>query len=223
MLGFAHCGSQTGPTRCTIVRSRAWRWRAIQTESPDAMSGDKKPSAETIFAGVKPVEERHRIDQVRLEAWLESNIADYRGPLTLWQFKGGQSNPTYRLDTPGGSYVLRRKPFGKLLPSAHAVDREFRVISVLFAAGFPVAKPYALCLDQGVIGAAFYVMSMIDGRVFWNAALPELSIEDRRAIYDSEIATLARLHRYDAAALGLGDFGKPGNYFGRQIERWTKQ
>jgi aminoglycoside phosphotransferase (APT) family kinase protein len=187
------------------------------------MPGDKERAAENIFTGVQPVEERHRIDQARLEAWLQYNIADYSGPLTLWKFKGGQSNPTYRLDTPGRGYVLRRKPFGKLLPSAHAVDREFRVISALFAAGFPVAKPYALCLDEDVIGAAFYVMSLIEGRVFWSAALPELRIEERRAIYDSEIATLARLHRYDAIALGLGDYGKPGNYFGRQIERWTKQ
>ena len=143
--------------------------------------------AEEAFAGTKPVEERHRLDEVKLDAWLRENVEGYRGPLTLWQFKGGQSNPTYKIETAAGSYVLRRKPFGKLLPSAHAVDREFRVISALHKQGFPVARPYALCVDDSVIGSAFYVMSMVEGRVFWNATLPGRAPAERRAVYEAEI------------------------------------
>jgi len=175
------------------------------------------------FSGTKPVEERHRIDEANLANWMSSHVEGYAGPLTVSQFKGGQSNPTYRLDTPGRAYVMRRKPFGKLLPSAHAVDREFRVISALYKQGFPVAKPYALCMDDAVIGAAFYIMSMEEGRVFWNPTLPKLSREERWAVFKAKIETLARLHQYDPEAIGLGDFGKPGNYFARQVERWTKQ
>jgi aminoglycoside phosphotransferase (APT) family kinase protein len=124
------------------------------------------------FSGTKPVEERHRIDELSLDGWMRENVEGYQGPLTVLQFKGGQSNPTYRLDTPGRSYVMRRKPFGKLLPSAHAVDREFRVIAALSKQGFPVARAYALCTDDAVIGAAFYIMSMEEGRVFWDPTLP---------------------------------------------------
>src|SRR5246500_4802196 len=175
------------------------------------------------FSGTKPVEERHRIDEVSLDRWMGQNVEGYNGPLTMLQFKGGQSNPTYRLDTPGRSYVMRRKPFGKLLPSAHAVDREFRVIAALGRQGFPVAKAYALCVDDGVIGAAFYIMSMEEGRVFWDPTLPHQPPAARNAIYKDKIETLAKLHTYDPQAIGLGDFGKPGNYFARQVDRWTKQ
>jgi aminoglycoside phosphotransferase (APT) family kinase protein len=175
------------------------------------------------FSGTKPVEERHRIDEAGLERWMASHVEGYVGPLTVSQFKGGQSNPTYRLDTPARSYVMRRKPFGKLLPSAHAVDREFRVIDALYKQGFPVAKAYALCMDDAVIGAAFYIMSMEEGRVFWNPTLPKQSPAERHIIFTSKIETLARLHQYDPGAIGLGDYGKPGNYFARQVERWTKQ
>jgi aminoglycoside phosphotransferase (APT) family kinase protein len=175
------------------------------------------------FSGTKPVEERHRIDEARLGGWMAENIEGYQGPLTVLQFKGGQSNPTYRLDTPGRSYVMRRKPFGKLLPSAHAVDREFKVIAALSKQGFPVARAYALCTDDAVIGAAFYIMSMEEGRVFWDPTLPSQTPENRRKIFTSKIETLARLHLYDPQAIGLGDFGKPGNYFARQVDRWTKQ
>jgi aminoglycoside phosphotransferase (APT) family kinase protein len=175
------------------------------------------------FSGTKPVEERHRIDEARLDGWMAENVEDYQGPLTVLQFKGGQSNPTYRLDTPSRSYVMRRKPFGKLLPSAHAVDREFKVIAALGKQGFPVAKAYALCTDDGVIGSAFYIMSMEDGRIFWDPALPQLSKEERRPIFVDKIETLAKLHMYDPVKIGLGDFGKPGNYFARQVDRWTKQ
>lgn len=175
------------------------------------------------FSGTRPVEERHRVDEVRLDGWLRDNVEGYRGPLTILQFKGGQSNPTYRLDTPGRSYVMRRRPFGKLLPSAHAVDREFKVIAALGKQGFPVAKAYALCTDDAVIGSAFYIMSMEEGRVFWDPALPSQTPEARRAIFTSKIETLAKLHLFDPQAIGLGDFGKPGNYFARQVDRWTKQ
>jgi aminoglycoside phosphotransferase (APT) family kinase protein len=175
------------------------------------------------FSGTKPVEERHRIDEISLDRWMQTNVEGYQGPLTVLQFKGGQSNPTYRLDTPGRSYVMRRKPFGKLLPSAHAVDREFRVISALGKQGFPVAKAYALCTDDSVIGSAFYIMSMEEGRVFWDPTLPHAAAGDRRKIFTSKIETLAKLHMYDPAAIGLAEFGKPGNYFARQVDRWTKQ
>jgi aminoglycoside phosphotransferase (APT) family kinase protein len=175
------------------------------------------------FSGTKPVEERHRIDELSLDRWMREHVEGFQGPLTVLQFKGGQSNPTYRLDTPGRCYVMRRKPFGKLLPSAHAVDREFRVIAALGKQGFPVAKAYALCTDDTVIGAAFYIMSMEEGRVFWDPTLPSQTPEARRKIFVSKIETLAKLHQYDPQGIGLGDFGKPGNYFARQVDRWTKQ
>ena len=175
------------------------------------------------FSGTKEAGGILRIDGARLENYLSTQVKDFAGPLTIQQFKGGQSNPTYRLDTPDRSYVMRRKPFGKLLPSAHAVDREYRVIAALGRQGFPVAKAYALCTDDGVIGAAFYIMSMEEGRVFWDPTLPSQTPEARHAIFFSKIETLARLHQYDPQTIGLGDFGKPGNYFARQVDRWTKQ
>jgi len=175
------------------------------------------------FSGTRPVEERHRIDEANLGAWMGDHVEGYAGPLTVLQFKGGQSNPTYKLDTPGRSYVMRRKPFGKLLPSAHAVDREFRVISALSKQGFPVAKTYALCTDDAVIGSAFYIMSMEEGRVFWDPTLPTQTPEERRKIFESKIETLGILHNFDPDKIGLSDFGRPGNYFARQVDRWTKQ
>ncbi len=175
------------------------------------------------FSGVKPVEERNRLDEASLEAWLKQNVEGYAGPLTLNQFKGGQSNPTYQLVTPSRKYVLRKKPGGKLLPSAHAVDREYKVISALYPTGFPVARPYALCTDDSVIGAMFYVMEMVEGRILWDGALPDCTKQERRAIYENKISTLAKLHTTDIAQVGLSDFGKPGNYFARQIDRWSKQ
>ncbi len=180
-------------------------------------------STDDVFGGTKPVEERHRFDEARLAEWMKANVSGFAGPLTVSQFKGGQSNPSFRLDTPGHSYVMRRKPLGKLLPSAHAVDREFKVISALHPQGFPVAKPWALCVDNDVLGSFFYIMDNVEGRIFWNGTLPQASPEERRAIYEAEISTLARLHNYSPDAIGLSDFGKPGNYFSRQIDRWTKQ
>jgi aminoglycoside phosphotransferase (APT) family kinase protein len=175
------------------------------------------------FTGVKPVEERHKLDESALTAWLTENVEGFEGPLTLLQFKGGQSNPTYQLVTPAQKYVLRKKPGGKLLPSAHAVDREYCVISALHPTGFPVAKPFALCEDVSVVGAMFYVMEMVEGRIVWDGLIPDVSPEHRRAVYEHKIATLAKLHTTDYAAIGLSDYGKPGNYFARQIDRWSKQ
>lgn len=181
------------------------------------------PDPQEAFSGVKPVEERHKLDEASLTRWLESNVEGFQGPLTLNQFKGGQSNPTYQLVTPSKKYVLRKKPSGKLLPSAHAVDREYRVMSALYPTGFPVAKQYALCSDDSVIGAMFYVMDMVEGRILWDGSLPGMTPAERRATYENKIATLARLHNTDYQAIGLGDYGKPGNYFARQIDRWSKQ
>ncbi|MGY2736981.1 phosphotransferase family protein [Sphingomonas sp. UYP23] len=163
------------------------------------------------------------LDEASLSRWLEANAKGFTGPIAIAKFPGGQSNPTYRIDAGSGAYVLRRKPFGPLLPSAHAVDREYRLISALHPTGFPVPRPFALCDDPAVIGSIFYVMEMVEGRTFWNAALPEAAPAARRPIYEAMINTLAKLHAIDPAAIGLGDFGRPGNYFARQIDRWTKQ
>jgi aminoglycoside phosphotransferase (APT) family kinase protein len=178
---------------------------------------------QSAFSGTREVDPRHALDEATLDAWLAENVEGYQGPLTLRQFKGGQSNPTYELATPGKTYVLRRKPPGVLLPSAHAVDREFQVISALHAQGFPVARPYTLCTDDSVIGSMFYVMAKVEGRVFWDLKLPGLTPAERRAIYEAQTDTLAALHRFDPDAIGLSDYGKPGNYFARQVGRWTKQ
>jgi aminoglycoside phosphotransferase (APT) family kinase protein len=180
-------------------------------------------SRDSEFSGTKEVEERHRIDEASLDKWMRANVEGYAGPLTISQFKGGQSNPTYKLDTPGRSYVMRRKPFGKLLPSAHAVDREYKVITALHKQGFPAAKTYGLCTDDSVLGSAFYIMQMVEGRVFWDQTLPSVSRDERRPIFEQEILTLAQLHSYNPDEIGLGDYGRPGNYFSRQVDRWTKQ
>jgi aminoglycoside phosphotransferase (APT) family kinase protein len=166
------------------------------------------------FIGTKPVEERHRIDAVALGNFLGFKIEK------IEQFKGGQSNPTYKIND---QYVLRRKPPGKLLPSAHAVDREFKVISALHKVGFPVARPHVLCEDEKVIGTAFYVMEYVEGRVLWDPALPGMTREQRAAIWDEKNRVISELHKIDYRAVGLEDFGKPGNYIGRQVERWSKQ
>lgn len=180
-------------------------------------------SGAEVFAGVKPVEPRHRIDEGRLAKWMASHVKGFAGPLTVMQFRGGQSNPTYRLETPERAYVLRRKPFGTLLPSAHAVEREYRVIGALYAEDFPVPRPYALCEDAGVIGAAFYVMEAVEGVVHWDGALPGLDPHARHRRYAAMIGTLARLHAIDPDSAGLSDYGKAGNYFARQVDRWTRQ
>lgn len=173
--------------------------------------------------GTRGVRQAHRFDEHRLGDYLSSHVESFRGPLVVSEFKGGQSNPTYLLDAQSGRYVLRRKPPGKLLKSAHAVDREFRVISALYAADFPVPRPYVLCEDDEVIGTAFYVMEYVDGRIFWELDLPGIDPDERAAIYDNVNDTIARLHSIDFHVAGLNDFGVPGNYFERQISRWSKQ
>jgi aminoglycoside phosphotransferase (APT) family kinase protein len=175
------------------------------------------------FVGTMPVVDRLKFDAARLADWMRINVDGFRGPLEVEQFRGGQSNPTYRLTATSGRYVLRRKPPGKLLPSAHAVDREYRVITALGRTGFPVPRTHGLCLDEGVIGTAFYIMDYVAGRVFWDPTLPDLSRVERAAIYDAMNQVIARLHGIDYDAIGLGDFGKPGNYVMRQIDRWTRQ
>ena len=173
--------------------------------------------------GTREVREAHRLDEARLVDYLTSHVESFSGPVSVEEFRGGQSNPTYLLNAGSGRYVLRRKPPGKLLKSAHAVDREFRVISALYGAGFPVPRPYVLCEDDEVIGTSFYVMEFVEGRIFWSLDLPGLDPDERAAIYDDVNATMAQLHNSDYQALGLEDFGAPGNYFERQISRWTRQ
>ncbi len=184
---------------------------------------DTAPTAQETFSGTKAVDARHAFDAGALEAWMREHVEGFAGPLEVRQFKGGQSNPTYQLVTPGKKYVLRRKPPGKLLPSAHAVDREFKVISGLYPTGFPVARPFGLCTDDAVIGTWFYVMDMVEGRILWDGSMPDSTPAERSAVYAAKIATMAQLHNTDVANAGLSDFGKPGNYFGRQVDRWTKQ
>lgn len=175
------------------------------------------------FSGTKEVADALRIDAARLEIYLAPEVKGFAGPLTVQQFKGGQSNPTYLLETPARRYVLRRKPPGKLLPSAHAVEREYRVIRALHAQGFPVAEPLCLCEDDSVAGTAFYVMSFADGRVFWEPQMPGSNPTERAAVYDAMNSTIAKLHAFDPAAIGLGDFGRGENYVARQVDRWSKQ
>jgi aminoglycoside phosphotransferase (APT) family kinase protein len=178
---------------------------------------------QSAFSGTKDVAAALRIDSARLEDYLARRVSGFAGPLVVRQFKGGQSNPTYLLETPARRYVLRRKPPGKLLPSAHAVDREYRVIRALFAQNFPVAEPLLYCDDESVAGTAFYVMAFADGRVFWEPQMPGSSPVERAAVYDAMNATLARLHTFDPAAIGLADFGKGETYVARQVARWSKQ
>jgi aminoglycoside phosphotransferase (APT) family kinase protein len=178
---------------------------------------------EDRFTGTMAVREQHRFDPARLQRFMEAHVEGFSGKLEVEQFRGGQSCPTYKLTAGGKSYVLRRKPPGKLLPSAHAVEREYRVISALYDSPVPVAKAYALCEDEGVVGTAFYIMEWVDGRVFWEPTLPGLSRPQRGAVYDAMNEVLAELHKVDYAAAGLGEFGRSGNYCARQISRWSKQ
>jgi aminoglycoside phosphotransferase (APT) family kinase protein len=175
--------------------------------------------------GTRPIAEQHRFDTAALEAYLRQHLPDFQGPLTVEQFKGGQSNPTYKLSTPACSYVMRAKPgpAAKLLPSAHAIEREFTVMKALYGTEVPVARMHVLCEDESVIGRAFYIMEYVEGRVLWEQSLPSLEPAQRGAIYDEMNRVIAALHSVDFRARGLADFGKPGNYFERQIARWTKQ
>jgi len=165
----------------------------------------------------------YALDVAMLDAWMHDTVAGYAGPLTIEQFKGGQSNPTYKLVTPDKSYVLRKQPPGQLLKGAHAVDREAKVLNGLARAGFPVPQVRAVCTDPSVLGTIFYVMDMVEGRIFWDATMPDVPNDERTALFDAMNATIAQLHGIDYAAVDLSDFGRPGNYFERQIARWSKQ
>lgn len=183
----------------------------------------QKIDRQVAFTGTKDVAAPLRFDPAPLESYLSRHVKGFAGPLSVQQFKGGQSNPTYLLETPSRKYVLRRKPPGKLLPSAHAVDREFRVIQALWSQRFPVAEPVIYCADEAVTGTPFYVMGFADGRVFWNPEMPDSDKRERAAIYDAMGETLARLHSFDPAAIGLSDYGRGENYVARQVDRWSKQ
>jgi len=175
------------------------------------------------YQGTRPVAEAHRFDVAHLERYMRDNVEGFSGALAVEQFKGGQSNPTYRLSAGGKSYVMRRKPPGKLLPSAHAVDREYRVISALAGSEVPVPRTYCLCADEAVVGSMFYVMDCVEGRVLWDPQLPGMAPAERGAVFDEMNRVIAALHRVDYAAIGLADYGKPGNYFARQVDRWSRQ
>lgn len=178
---------------------------------------------EKEMVGTVAVPAKDQLDEVKLNGWMEANVEGFAGPMTITKFKGGQSNPTYRIDTPGQSYVLRRQPFGKLLPSAHAVDREYKAMAALYPTGFPVPRPYGLCEDPELLGSKFFVMSLADGRSLWDGTLPGCEPDERRAIYNAMIDTIADLHMQKPDEIGMGDFGKPTDYCARQIARWSKQ
>ena len=195
----------------------------VATESRPSVAPEPEDSSQ--FAGTMPVPPQHQLDEAVLARYLQVHLPGFRGPLKVELFKGGQSNPTYRLQADSGQYVLRAKPgpVARLLPSAHAIEREFRVLSALSATDVPVARVYCLCEDESVIGRAFYVMQMVQGRVLWEQSLPDMKRDERGEIYDEMNRVLARLHSIEPASVGLADFGKPGNYFARQIGRWTRQ
>lgn len=180
-------------------------------------------SSSGVLSQTTAVRPGHAIDSRQLEAYLATHLESFHGPLAIRQFEGGQSNPTYLLATPGGDYVLRKKPPGRLLPSAHQVDREYRVMTALRATGIPVPATRLFCADEAVIGTAFFIMDCVDGRVFRQPSLPGAPARDRAAMYDDMAGVLARLHGVDVAAVGLADYGKPGNYYARQIARWGRQ
>jgi aminoglycoside phosphotransferase (APT) family kinase protein len=177
------------------------------------------------FMGTMPVSERQKFDVGALQDYMRQHVDGFSGDIAVEQFKGGQSNPTFKITADGQRYVLRTKPgpAAKLLASAHAIDREFRVMDALNKSGFPAARQYALCTDESVIGRAFYIMEFVEGRVLWDQAMPGMSNAERAAHYDEMNRVIAQLHTIDYAAIGLADFGKPGNYIGRQIDRWSRQ
>ena len=174
-------------------------------------------------AGAGEVRADMTFDERALAHWLRDNVDGFAGPMTVLQFRGGQSIPTYQITTPTSSYVLRRKPFGVLLKGAHSIEREAQVQQALGGVGFCVPKIFAVCTDAAVVGTPFYVMERVEGRIFWDATFPEVSAEERPRYFDAMNQTLAALHSIEPDAVGLGDFGKSGNYFSRQISRWTSQ
>jgi aminoglycoside phosphotransferase (APT) family kinase protein len=195
----------------------------VTSPGPATAPAKPPPALDALYSGTGEIREPHRFDVARLEAYLVDRLPGFEAPLSVTQFKGGQSNPTYSLHSPGGNWVLRRKPPGKLLPSAHAVDREYRVIAALGSVDYTVPRADLMCEDESVIGTPFYLMEQVEGRVLWDPLLPELSPEERRAIYESLVDAMTALHLIDYEAIGLADFGRPGNYFNRQIKRWSKQ
>lgn len=180
-------------------------------------------TAQDANIGTTAVRASYRFNEARLATWMEANVEDFAGPMSVEQFKGGQSNPTYKLVTPGRSYVLRRKPPGELLKGAHAVEREARVITAIGVDGFPAPRVHGLCTDEDVIGSWFYVMDYVQGRIFWDATFSDLAREQRPQYFDAMNETIAHLHTIDYKAVGLADYGRPGQYFLRQIARWSKQ
>lgn len=201
--------------RTSVSAPRAWYGRPVMALTPPPQS--------------RPPSEAHRLDEAALATWLAANVPGCKGgTLTVTKFKGGQSNPTYWVGVEGAEggdveLVLRKKPPGKLLPSAHAVDREYRIMRALAGTDVPVPEALALCEDDAVVGAAFFVMRHVNGRIFWNPTLPELTNDDRRALYEEYVRVLVALHRVDYVKVGLGDYGKVGGYMPRQVERWSKQ
>jgi len=198
--------------------------------APSATDGDTSRQNATradfsAFEGTRPVAATQHLDTAALSAWLRAHVEDFEGPLSVEQFAGGQSNPTFKLVTPKRTYVMRAKPGpkSKLLPSAHAIEREYRVMDALAKSEVPVAKMLALCEDEAVIGRAFYVMQYVEGRVMWDPSLPGMSRDERAAIYDEMNRVIAALHNVRPEAVGLEGYGKPGNYFARQIDRWSRQ
>lgn len=184
--------------------------------------GARRVTSADTNLGVMPVRPGFGLDREALSRWMADNVAGFAGPLEVFEFRGGQSNPTYKLVTPGKTYVLRRKPPGPLARGAHAVDREARVLRALSQTGFPVAQVHGLCLDESVIGSWFYIMDMVEGRIFWDATLPDVPDAERPAYFGAMNSTLARLHLIPPASVGLEDYGRGGNYFERQISRWTR-
>lgn len=193
------------------------------TADDDTGGGSGPIDRQTAFTGTRDVPASLAVDPGRLEAVLAARMPGFRGPATLSQFKGGQSNPTYLVEAASGSYVLRRRPPGRLLPSAHAVEREYRVMAALGAAGFPVPRVHCLVEDETAIGTAFYVMDRVEGRVVWEPHMPGSTPAERTAVYDRMGATIALLHGYDPAAVGLADYGRGEGYVARQVARWSKQ
>jgi aminoglycoside phosphotransferase (APT) family kinase protein len=182
-----------------------------------------KPLDDAKFSGTKDVDERLKIDSANLQPWIDEYVPNAGNIKAREQFKGGQSNPTYKIITESKNLVLRRKPPGKLLPSAHAVDREYKVITALYETGVPVPKTYGLCEDDDVAGTAFFIMDFLDGDLFWDPMIPTMTNKDRTQIYKNKNKTLAKLHSVDYKKIGLEDYGKPGNYVARQVSRWSKQ
>mgnify|MGYP001158115747 FL=1 len=175
------------------------------------------------FSGIQKVPKALSFNENSLLDWMKLNIEEFEGPIIINQFRGGQSNPTYKIESKSHTYVLRRKPPGKLLPSAHAVDREFKIMSALHSFGYPVPRMYSYCEDQSVIGTSFYIMDYVEGRIFWDPLMPEIPSKERYSLYEAANKELAKLHNINFKQIKLENYGKPGNYFSRQISRWSSQ